>query len=196
MTVIAYRKGILAGDSCWSEASGLLVNIQNKLVRLSAGAIYGGAGAPDDRALLKLLQNVRSPEQLPQLRDLQEPYLGDLECLLILPDRTVWTIESGPDGYGVCPVKTPFAAIGAGREIAMGALAANKTAEEAVRIACDWHRTCCRPVHTLHLKEDTTVRTKATGRGSSDQQERRSADAGLPGENREAAAASAGAEGA
>jgi ATP-dependent protease HslVU (ClpYQ) peptidase subunit len=172
VTVIAYRKGILAGDSCWSEEDGLVVNIQNKLVRLRSGAIYGGAGACDDRALLRMLQNVRTPEQLPMPRDLAADDLSELECLLVLPDRSVWIIEGGPEGGGVCPVKLPFIAIGSGKQVAMGALAANKTAEEAVRIACDWHRTCCRPVHTLDLRGDRsakrTDRTPAVDRAADD----------------------------
>jgi hypothetical protein len=152
MTVIAYRKGVMAGDSCWSEKDGFICNVQNKLVRLASGAIYGGAGATDDRALRKLLQNVVSPDRLPDLATLSDPDYGDVECLLVLPDHSVWTIGGGEKGYGVCPVKVSYCAIGSGRDLAIGAMAQGATAAAAVKLACQWHVHCRPPVHTLKLK--------------------------------------------
>ena len=64
MTVIAYRDGMMAADSCWSDnhendsCSGLIFSHAPKLRRLSSGALYGGAGASDDRELVALLDNV------------------------------------------------------------------------------------------------------------------------------------------
>lgn len=152
MTVIAYRNGVMAGDSCWSEPeTGLLCNIQNKLLRLPSGALYGGAGAPDDRALLVLLCDVEERTRLPDWNTLQADNYAHLECLLVLPDGSVWIIEGGREGSGVCPVALPFTAIGAGAAVAIGAMAAGATAKRAVAIACKHVRSCCPPVHTLAI---------------------------------------------
>lgn len=152
MTVIAYRNGIMAGDSCWSEPeSGLITTIQNKLLRLPSGALYGGAGAPDDRALVRLLLQVEEPAAIPELATLMAEQLSDLECLLVLPDETVWIIETGPKGMGLCPIEMPFTAIGAGAAVAIGAMAAGATAKRAVAIACKHVRSCCPPVYTLAI---------------------------------------------
>jgi hypothetical protein len=151
LTVIAYRNGIMAGDSCWSEADGLIINSQNKLIRLPSGALYGGAGAPDDRALLGLLCDVEERTRLPDWTTLQGANYEELEALLVLPDESVWSINGGAKGYGVCPVSLPYIAIGAGAAVAIGALAAGATAKRAVDLACR-HNTFCRPpVHTLTL---------------------------------------------
>lgn len=152
MTVIAYTKGVLAGDSCWSEESGLIANVQNKLVRFPSGAIYGGAGACDDRAMQTLLRNVAHPERLPDGNTLSSDIYAAVECLLVLPDKSVWMIAGGPEGYGVCPLQVKYTAIGAGQQLAIGAMAAGASAVDAVKIACQWNALCRTPVHKLTLK--------------------------------------------
>lgn len=158
MTVIAYRAEIMAGDSCWSDGAdgahaGVITNIQTKLIRLKSGALYGGAGATDERALVQLLQNARTVKHLPPALELSKLEYENLQALIVLPDRTVWLIDGGPAGNGVEPVNQEFAAIGTGGPIAIGALARGATAEQAVRIACKWNVYCRPPVHTLRLKQ-------------------------------------------
>lgn len=158
MTVIAYRDGIIAGDSCWSDGAdgsyaGLITNMQNKLCRLPGGAIYGGAGATDDRALLRLLHGVTDPRGLPDASTLSGDVYDQLTALVILPDRSVWLLNGGPSGNGVEPVSTRFTAIGCGGPIAVGAMARGASAEQAVRIACQWNVYCRPPTHTINLKE-------------------------------------------
>jgi ATP-dependent protease HslVU (ClpYQ) peptidase subunit len=157
MTVIAYRNGIMAGDSCWSDGSegdygGVITNLQNKLIRLPSGALYGGAGSTDERALVQLLGNVRTVKKMPPASELEKQEYDSLKALVVLPDMSVWLIEGGPGGNGVEPVNQEFASIGCGGPIAIGAFARGATAEQAVRIACKWNVYCRPPVHTLKLK--------------------------------------------
>lgn len=156
MTIIAYRAGIIASDSCWCDGSegdygGVITNVQNKLIRLAKGAIYGGAGATDERALVALLAGAETVKDLPPAVELEKQEYCNLKALIVLPDRTVWLIEGGPDGNGVEPVNQEFAAIGCGGPIAIGAFARGATAEQAARIACKWNVYCRPPVHTLSL---------------------------------------------
>lgn len=155
MTVIAYRDGVMAGDSCWSDADtqgGLIINSQNKLAVLRSGALYGGSGASDDRSLVNRLQDIVDYRQLPSAKDLIAMEHGCVKALLVLPDRSVWVVGTGEGEGGVEPVQLPYFAIGTGGQIAMGALACDKTAVEAVKIACDLNVYCRPPVHSIKLK--------------------------------------------
>ena len=161
MTVIAYRDGVMAGDSCWSDGGkdsdygGLITNVQNKLVRLPSGGIYGGAGATDDRSLIRLLAKVKSSRGLPLSTVIADKQYEELQCLIALPDKTLWLINGGPEGNGVEPVSTEFAAVGTGAPIAIGAMARGATAEQAVRIACRWNVFCRPPIHKIKLEKRT-----------------------------------------
>ncbi|MCX7177968.1 MAG: hypothetical protein NTX56_04090 [Proteobacteria bacterium] len=158
MTVIAYRAGIMAGDSCWSDGGrdgdygGLITNSQNKLMRLPSGAVYGGAGATDDRSLIQLLAKVKTARSLPPSTIVADEQFAELQCLLALPDGTLWLINGGPEGNGVEPVSTEFSAVGTGAPIAIGAMARGATAEQAVRIACRWNVFCRPPIHKIKLE--------------------------------------------
>ena len=154
MTVIAYRDGVMAGDSCWSDDNhaGLIFNLQNKIFVLRSGALYGSAGGSDDRELKAALEDVVAPEMFPSCKDLANMEDGNVDALLVLPDGAVWRVHTGETMGGVEPISLPFASVGCGQGIAVGAMAAGKSAFEAVKIVCDYNIACRPPVHTIKLK--------------------------------------------
>lgn len=156
MTIITYRDGIMASDSCWSDSTdGMVFTNHSKLVRLRSGAIYGGAGDADDRALVELLQDVSDPLHLPSrgaLIDLD----SDLSTLIVFLDGRVFNIDTAPrekkdEVTGITPIHGNFIAVGSGRLAAMGAMAAGATAMQAASIACAFEIHCRPPVHAMRL---------------------------------------------
>jgi hypothetical protein len=66
MTTICYRAGIMAGDYAWSDSEvNVFFSRSNKIHRLPSGALYGGSGDVDDRALVAKLFDVVDPDNLP-----------------------------------------------------------------------------------------------------------------------------------
>jgi ATP-dependent protease HslVU (ClpYQ) peptidase subunit len=166
MTVIAYRSGIMASDSCWTYGSTQTVS-HIKIKRLKSGALLGSAGDNDSRTLEALLDNVKAAEKLPsraQLAECKVDFLG----LLALPRGGVWVVATGKhddagypaddeEDYGVWPATTMggFAAVGSGGDHALAAMHAHAsvTAERAVEIACKMNINCRLPVHKVRLWE-------------------------------------------
>lgn len=151
MTVIVYRDGIMAGDSCWTEGE-RVTQLRNKVFRLPSGALYGAAGAVDDRALMQLLANVNLPADMPSAEQLAQ-IKHDIGALLILPCGTIWELHTGPEesDASVCEFVAPFFAIGTGKEIAIGAMEAGASAVEAVKAACNRNVYCRPPIHAISL---------------------------------------------
>lgn len=163
MTTIAYKNGIMACDSCWTGDEMHEVS-QNKIVRLSSGALLGGSGDNDSREIYTLLDKVRTAKHLPtrtQLAVLRASFSG----LLVLPNGSIFKIsadfgekESDSD-YGIWPVgRRGIAAAGTGCHFAIGAMVAGKSAAEAVAIACSWDINSRLPVHVMELKPTPKVR--------------------------------------
>ena len=165
MTVIAYRAGIMACDSCWATQDGLQEISLTKIKRLSSGALLGGSGEGDSRDVELLLDKCKTEASLPLRSKLQELRL-DWTGLLVLPNGQVFTVATSdtPDKkdaeVGVCVFNRGFAAIGTGKEIAIGAMAAGKTAAEAVKITCDWDIHCRPPLHIVRLRDHARGRTR------------------------------------
>jgi ATP-dependent protease HslVU (ClpYQ) peptidase subunit len=147
MTVITYRDGVMACDSCWSEDN-LVIAMQPKIFRLRGGALYGAAGDVDDRAIMDAVEGARTPADLPSFQFLFD-IKNDVQALVVFPNGDVYLIETDP--AGVMPVRAPFSAIGCGKKIALGALAAGKSAVEAAEIACEYDVFCRPPIYLLNL---------------------------------------------
>jgi ATP-dependent protease HslVU (ClpYQ) peptidase subunit len=149
VTVIAYRDGVLAGDSGWS-GGGTFFSSRTKIMRLDTGVLYGGAGDCDDRELLHLLRNVGSPARLPQPHILAD-VIRELSGILVFPSGDVFLIETR---QGVTEVHAPFISIGSGEKIAHGAMLAGASAARAVEVTCGQFGDiyCKPPVHTLRLE--------------------------------------------
>jgi ATP-dependent protease HslVU (ClpYQ) peptidase subunit len=149
-TTIAYRDGILACDSQWTSAE-VVLSSACKIERLPSGVLYGASGYTDDRELKLLIAKVRREEDLP-LASVLEKISIECQALLILPCGRVLRIMTG-DNAELCPIEAPFAAVGSGQHIAIGAMAHGASAVEAVNIACDYDIYTRRPVHSLTLKK-------------------------------------------
>ncbi len=165
MTIIAYRHGIMACDSCWATSEGLQEISLTKIRRLKSGALLGGAGEGDSRDAELLLENVKHEKDLPLRSKLQELHL-DWTGLLVLPNGQVFTVATSDAPtkeyaeVGVCVFNRGFAAVGTGAEIAIGAMAAGKTAAEACKIVCDWDIHCRPPIHVIALRPPRPVNKK------------------------------------
>jgi hypothetical protein len=150
MTTIAYRDGILAGDSAWSDLDcDMLVSSRTKIERLRSGALYGAAESADGRELKVILQDVTNESELP-LSHVLRTIEDKVTAILVLPNNSVYRIETGEIAM-VVPIHAPFVAIGSGAKLAYGAMAHGATATEAVTHACNWDLYTKLPVSWLAL---------------------------------------------
>lgn len=161
MTTIAYRDGIMACDSCWSYDDGLDTS-QTKIRRLVSGALLGSAGDNDSRELEHLFDKVRTRGQLPTkaaLLALRCDYLG----ILVLPGGAVFKVgathvseanwdKGFSEDIGIWEINAPFTTVGTGSRWATGAMAAGKSAREAVQIACRYDLNSRPPIYVVPLK--------------------------------------------
>ncbi len=160
MTVIAWRFGIMACDSCWAT-DGVHNVTMNKILRLSSGALLGSAGENDARAMYALLDKVKTEKQLPTAVELASTKL-DYAGLLALPKGGVWHVVTGKHdthGYphddqmdfGCFPADTigGYAACGSGGDFALGAMAGSEavTAKLAVAAAIRHQVNCRGPIY-------------------------------------------------
>lgn len=143
----------MACDSCWATDD-VVDTLANKITRLSGGALYAGAGQADDRALVVMLDKVKTPTQLPTYEALMALRMN-IGALLVLPKGRVYKIATSlvaTDGCGLYEISGPFAAIGSGWTIATVAMECGKSARDAVRIACKYDLNSRPPVHVVDLK--------------------------------------------
>jgi len=161
MTTIAYRDGVMAGDSSFTF-NDVVDTLSRKVHRLKSGALLGQAGDNDGRHLVALLDGARTAKQLPSRADLlglRANFVG----LLVLPRGAVfkingalkppehWSEKDDGQDVGIWPIEAPFAAIGSGTDLALGALAHGASALQAVKIACRFDIHSRPPVYSLAL---------------------------------------------
>jgi hypothetical protein len=178
MTIIVWRAGVMACDSCWASNGTQTVSMI-KIKRLSSGALLGSAGENDSREMERLLDKIKHPDKLPTRQELIAIRL-DYEGLIAFPRGGVWMIASGKvdeAGYadddeadmGVWPAATMggYAACGSGGDYALAAMDAGATARQAVEIACKRNINCRPPVHVRKLFDvNNPVPGKRHGRNS------------------------------
>jgi hypothetical protein len=153
VTVIAYKAGVMACDSLWTEG-GVAAVSRTKMHRTKFGLLVGCAGQNDSRSLKDLLERCRKPADLPTTKQLHE-LQSDIHALVVFPTKQVFSIwiEPGDEGErGVTEISLPFYAIGCGSDVALGAMASGATAKEAAGYACDFDINCRRPIHALVLR--------------------------------------------
>ena len=137
MTTIAYKDGVMAGDSGMTHGSRRIGTVQ-KVFKTAAGALWGSAGGADDRAFSNLIWDVREPGQIPTpeaLAALQQ----DQDGLLVLPCGRVFFLQAHPPGMnayksGVVELLPPVGAIGSGAAFAVAAMMAGSSARQAAGI--------------------------------------------------------------
>jgi ATP-dependent HslUV protease subunit HslV len=169
MTTICYRSGTLASDSgVFHPERNLHEGATQKVFQLAGGLLYAGAGDADDRAVRALLDGVRSPDQLPSAKDLLATGC-DINAVVIFPDGQVYTVacnapdeedDAGTWSAEIILLRAPYLALGSGREIALGALWAGKSAEQAVEAACEHNVWTRGPVQSLRLRAVEAKETK------------------------------------
>lgn len=131
MTVIAIRDGIVAADSQLSQ-NGRLVASMRKVVRLKTGHIAGAGGRAD--GIGAFLQWAEQGGEFPNVGD------EDIDAFITTDDPCAITCyERHAMAY---TVTGPFFAFGSGQPVALGAMAAGASAEEAVHIACRYAHGC------------------------------------------------------
>jgi hypothetical protein len=177
MTIITWRAGIMACDSCWATYGTQTVSMI-KIKRLSSGALLGSAGENDSREMERLLDKIRHPDKLPTRAELLALKL-DYGGLIAFPRGGVWMISTGKTdaaGYaedssedmGVWPATTMggYAACGSGSDCALAAMDAGATAREAVEIAIRRDIHCRGPIHVRRLFDDKHLSKKSVARKS------------------------------
>lgn len=142
MTTIAYKAGVLAGDS---QATDDQLWQTNKIERLSTSAgklLVGWCG--DVHSALVFMEWLKNEQS-------RKPDISneDFEAIVVAETGrvTIWNqslVGWRPEGR--------FFAIGSGAKAAMGAMHAGKSAVEAVKIACKVDPYTRGPVRSLRLK--------------------------------------------
>jgi hypothetical protein len=153
MTTIACKDGHIACDSCWTDTNWVAGTLRNKITHLRSGALLGEAGDNDSRAVVKLLQNVQSFDQIPDARTLAACQV-DYAAIILFPDGEMAQIAIERDGdtgaiykAQAYPVNRGMTAVGSGAQLALGFMGAGRTAAEAVAFAAEWDPNSKVPVH-------------------------------------------------
>jgi hypothetical protein len=156
MTTIAYKAGMMACDSAWSDIGEVLTR-RPKIIRLPSGGLLGEAGACDTRDIISLVGNVKTPGGLPERRRLVELRL-DYSGILVLPSGRIFHVYAdepdAPGGdwdCGIYEVGEPFYAVGSGRSYAFAIMENGGDAKRAVEIACRRDNNSRPPVHVAYL---------------------------------------------
>lgn len=155
MTTIAYRNGVLAADSAvtWGD---VFLGTAQKLFRGPTNGVLGFSG---DLSLSAWAQ------EWAEEHDFDRTFLkkewdtrSDGAIIWVKPDLTIWAVFDG----ATVQITAPFAAIGSGRDLALGAMAAGADAVGAISIACGLDTKSKHPVRFLEVNpapEDTNKST-------------------------------------
>lgn len=143
MTTICFKDGVLATDSGMQD-SGLRVGRCQKAYPMKDGSIVTACGESQKaEAFRAWIEAGGDPEKAPKL---DEGFNG----VHLLPDGTAVWYDGDPIGYSYEP-EGGFWALGSGFKVAVGAMAAGASAEEACAIACRFDAGSSGPVQTFHL---------------------------------------------
>lgn len=147
MTTIAYRDGVMAGDSgCW--LSNVKYSSAIKVAKGHDGSLHGVAGtAGDALGYLKWVTDGMCGEPPKPDSVNREEGRGAFVALVIPPKNglaRLWTAYGWEDHHDVS-----FIAIGAGAEMAIGAMAAGASAERAVEIVAGYSNFAALPVRCI-----------------------------------------------
>lgn len=125
-----------------------------KIVRTAAGGLAAGAGRCSECAAF--LEWAAGPNRPSDYRASggHGLRLENSTCIEITPEGEVLFYDVASAPY---EIKAPFIAIGSGRDLALGAMAAGATAEEAVRIAARYDAGTGGEINTLMLTHKDTL---------------------------------------
>lgn len=130
MTCIAYKDGIIAGDSAiWSED--VVTGFEKKVFKNSDGLLLGCSGLHDDIVAFQEWFMAGGRGRTPRL---------DADMKAIIVDQKGRVFGASPrtrmEPRRLAHSDKPGIVIGYGNLFVHGLMAAGKTAEEAVKIAC------------------------------------------------------------
>ena len=160
MTVIAYRKGIMASDSRDTVDQGIAVPCPK--VYKQDGVLYGGTGkSPQTLLFHDWMTYSDDPEDVPTWDGGEDD--ADTCILIVVGAGSKWYGPSGgrePTKPGIYlywgderlhPIALPFFAVGGDGMLAMGAMAAGASAERAVQLACKYGTHSALPLQKVKL---------------------------------------------
>ena len=151
MTIICYRDGIMAADSFSFVGEVRWCGTFPKIARGQFNGVRGVAGASGAAAIggafLEWFGSVAAKVPF----DAKIKNEGDFSGIAALVDGTVWRWDSHLMPYREF---SPFYVDGSGGDVALGAMAFGASAEEAVRVCCEFHAFCGGDVTVLRLHED------------------------------------------
>jgi hypothetical protein len=147
MTIIAYRDGIMAGDTLVSSDEGQFVGFDEKVVKNLLGALWGAMG--DNGECHRCCEWFLKAKGLVDLH--APPRFSDGQGLIVFPDGDVFTVYDGYARQSIEHRHFGYTAIGAGCDFALGAMAMGATAEQAVKVAIDFSLLCGGEIHSVRL---------------------------------------------
>jgi hypothetical protein len=141
VTTIAYRNGVLCVDSQVTDRN----RYEGSVIKWANGDGWVAAGAGSLSLISRALKTISVGDD--GIPTLEFSILEDEEEIFVATSAGLF--YSGK--HGVSHWEADFYAAGSGGDIAIGAMAAGATAEEAVRIACKYDTKTCEPVYALTL---------------------------------------------
>lgn len=143
MTAIAYRSGVMAGDTL-STFSYISAH-ETKVIKRDGWLIgVSGESCPSNDDLSDWVFNNIKAKRLPKFDGME------FELLAVRPSGRMYLYYSSGIVYPVPHLK--FWAVGSGAEVCMGAMEMGASAEQAVRAAIKWQKACGGRVITKKLK--------------------------------------------
>lgn len=138
MTTIAFKDGILAADS--RSTSGTMVSGSVKKIIGGDGFYTAITGDTQDKnPVFKYLKDGG-----------EKPKIANLNGIVVKNGK----MQLFDDKLEPYDMGCAFYALGSGRELAIGAMAAGATAEEAVKIACEYDVHTGGPVHVVNTNTE------------------------------------------
>lgn len=164
MTTIAYRNGILVADTGLTDGNTCWSGIAKKIYETPIG-VLAHAGDADPQPLIEYIV---SYERLPSKKEIMEAdQLGDSDFLFIDKGHEIkhlWRCDDrkgNASDAGNIQIYSEYFAMGADKELAIGALAAGATAEHAVNIAARHGRHTKTPLWVYDTNEWRYTKTTA-----------------------------------
>ena len=158
MTTIALKDGVMACDSKCTDEFGAFLTRTQKIFRLPNGALLGTAGDADARELMDLLGKA-TLKRLPSRKELAETQCGFSGILAFQSGQVfgvhIYMLEKGSDAEWsaqIVEIEERMAAVGSGQQFAIGAMAAGRSARDAVEIACRFDSYSQGPVKEVPVK--------------------------------------------
>jgi len=137
VTTIAYRDGVLAGDSRVTNGDLICPETVTKVIKLPNGSLLGCAGTLRD--VFELRNALVEKHPLPDLKK--------VTALLITPDEQLWSYDRTTWNE----MDAPYYAIGSGEQFALAALWMGADAVQAVKCGIHFDKNSGGRVRTVRL---------------------------------------------